>query len=87
MSGHIFHRHCSYMVIPSLKRPNFLNGKCNQFGEVIQFVLKKCTSILLGSFKGPRINNSFTVLTYHYAFGPEDEHVENLILDQLGSQP
>jgi hypothetical protein len=65
------------MVVPWLKGPNFLNGKCNQLGEKIQFVLKKCTSTFFGSFKALRINNCFTMLTYHYAFGLEDKHVEN----------
>jgi hypothetical protein len=27
------------------------------------------------------------MLAYHCAFGLEDKHVENLVVDQLGNQP
>jgi hypothetical protein len=84
-SGHGFYRHYSYAIISWSKVPNVLNGD-NQFGKETQFVLRKCTSVLPSLLEVPRIN-CFTMSTYHYAFGPKDEWVENLVFDQLSSQP
>lgn len=42
---------------------------------------KKCMSIPLGLFEVPRINNCFTMFSYHCACGPKDKHVENLGVD------
>jgi hypothetical protein len=41
--------------------------------------------IIFGFLKVPRINSCFTMLAYHCAFGLEDEWVENLVVDRLGS--
>jgi hypothetical protein len=53
----------------------------------MQFVFLKCTSVFLSLLEVLKTNNCFTMLTYHYAFGLEDEHMENLAMDRLRNQP
>jgi hypothetical protein len=74
----LFHKH---IVIPWSSVPNFLDGKCNRYGKEIQFVLKKCTSILVILFEAPNINSCLPMSTYHCVFGLENKQVENLAMD------
>lgn len=63
--------------------PNFLNGGCEQLNEKAHFVQKKCTSVTSNSFEAPQINSCLTMSTYHYAFGPEDVRLEDLVVDKV----
>ncbi len=40
-------------------------------------------SIPYGSLETPQINSCLTMLTYHYAFGPKDDRLEDLVVDKV----
>ncbi len=52
---------------------DFLDGGCNWPNEKKWYVLKKCTSILLGLLEVPRINNCLTMLADPCVVGPKDK--------------
>ncbi len=45
-------------------------------------MLKICMPIPSGSFESCRIHSCFAMSTYHYAFGPKDERLEDLVVDK-----
>jgi hypothetical protein len=44
---------------------------------------KICTLVPSNSFESPQINGCLTMWTYHYGFGPEDERLEDPIVDKV----
>jgi hypothetical protein len=79
-NGHGFYSVCAFVVIMWSKIPNLLNGECQQPNDKTHFVQKRCTLIPSSSFESPRINRCLTILRYHYAFGLEDERLEDLVI-------